>query len=474
VVAVAARTEKRVLRLVQLGSAADVVVAAAEHAAAAHGGAVWSVAAGNNDAGIEQAAEWEQAEVAATAAVAAVKEELVSKFEVGERVERRLKGGQWRQAFVTNIDPTNDTFPLHITNVKKPLNATIDELDASGYVRTCAKYGGPWDEIRKLDSTVAWNRAAAAKVVAAVAKPACSIAVCRGSSWLQAGRADGLHFHGLDCLPENNRSSCGGVFTVDTQDPVFSDRPHWSNGAGRGGHLYYDAGAGRWVLSNSFDSQSGNSVATFDTVGAIPTAGKAGWKDQHGKPVGQLAVAELSAAEVAEAARTDTTAAAAGLAKAAAQAERAVGLYLTRFPGHWEQRQKDQLGGIFTVDAEAPSANDRPHWSNGAERGWHLWYHPGTRSWVFNSVFDPEHGDGIATCETAGAMPTVGEAPRGWKDADGKALKGLAMAELSAAEMAEAVQQLLDLFDSKSNEASAVVKLFERVTYTDELLEMVE
>ena len=116
----------------------------------------------------------------------------------------------------------------------------------------------------------------------------------------------------IGSLPDGKHPKLCGVFTRDAKDPNANGRPHWSTT--EGGHLYYSITGGAWYLSrmfapdflnpNKFTPDKDNAAAYFVTAGEVPT-GEAAWQYWDGNAFVErkLTVAELSPAEVVEAAR---------------------------------------------------------------------------------------------------------------------------------------------------------------------------
>jgi tetratricopeptide (TPR) repeat protein len=157
-----------------------------------------------------------------------------------------------------------------------------------------------------------------------VERAAAEAVAARVAALPQAERCAGLRVGSLEA---GKHPQLRGVFTRDNKDPDANRRPHWSTA--EGGHLYYSTD-GRWYLSTEFTPDKLTCTVSFQTAGEVPT-GEAAWrcldfslKDTDGtmgKWVDRtLTVAELSAADVAEAQRA-AEAEAAALVAADAQAK---------------------------------------------------------------------------------------------------------------------------------------------------------
>eukprot|EP01052_Picozoa_sp_SAG31_P010375 SAG31_NODE_567_length_14028_cov_4.022328_14_plen_170_part_00 len=79
-----------------------------------------------------------------------------------------------------------------------------------------------------------------------------------------------------------------------------------------------------------------------------------------------------------------------------------------------EKHRFAKLHGIFTIDAEEPVANGRPHYST-AEGG-HLYYVTDLGKWILNGIFSPDKPNSCIEIIRPGAVP-VGEAV--WRYYDG-------------------------------------------------------
>jgi hypothetical protein len=220
-----------------------------------------------------------------------------------------------------------------------------------------------------------------------------------------------------------------GVFTRDAASPEANGRPHWSTAAG--GHLYYST-TGKWLLNaNEFSPDETASHASFVTSGAVPR-GEVAWQvyDDGRWVTRLLTVAELSAAEVAEAIEVERTATVAFAVSSVEQAERCAGLLVSAI----EADKYRSLVGVFTQDAASPEANGRPHWSTAA--GGHLYYST-IGKWLLNAIeFTPDEVTGHASFETSGAVPE-GEATWQYQERGRWVERLLTVVELSAADVSK-------------------------------------
>eukprot|EP01050_Picozoa_sp_SAG11_P039327 SAG11_NODE_16495_length_546_cov_0.420582_2_plen_117_part_00 len=110
-----------------------------------------------------------------------------------------------------------------------------------------------------------------------------------------AAQVSGLRFAGFE---ERRYPFMRGVFTVDPDEPVANNRPHYRSVAG--GHLYYYVGTSKWYLNNQFTPDNVSSFANISATGAVPI-GAAVWRCQTGSNPKwcdrELTMSELTDAE---------------------------------------------------------------------------------------------------------------------------------------------------------------------------------
>eukprot|EP01052_Picozoa_sp_SAG31_P002956 SAG31_NODE_108_length_24741_cov_6.933041_8_plen_436_part_00 len=221
----------------------------------------------------------------------------------------------------------------------------------------------------------------------------------------QVRRAAGLRFMGL--TPART-TLFGPPFTLDPAAPSANSRPHWSNSAGA--HLYFCSTSKEWLAYGQFLPDDDFAVFRIEAAcggdGAVPVGAHRwlGFNDSQGcyEPL-QLSVEELDSAALAVAHREVAERSVAGLAAAATQAERVDALtFVSGLPANLSHLFRDK----FTVCKTAPTAHDRPHYTNG--RG-HLYYSGLTGKWFLSSKFLPETKQCFGWFATEGEVPATGE-----------------------------------------------------------------
>jgi hypothetical protein len=193
-----------------------------------------------------------------------------------------ITGGAWYLSMVFAPDKTACAASF----------ATAGELPTGQAAWRC------WDCNTFVERKLTVAELSPAEVVEVAQVAAAERAAAVTASFAQAERMPRLHVGGL---PDGKLlEPLRGVFTRDSKDPDANGRPHWSTT--EGGHLYYSITAGAWYLTWRY--LTGRAAAYFVTAGEVPT-GEAAWRYWDGNSFVErkLTLAELSPAEVVEAAR---------------------------------------------------------------------------------------------------------------------------------------------------------------------------